>query len=69
MGRRFKGPAKQVQASDIPSDEDDNQEEDDWSIKAEGESNLGSGKIPEKKTILMSNIVPLMTDTNSGKIV
>ena len=49
MGRIFKGPSKQVQSSDIPSDEDDTQEEDGWSIKAKGGSNLGSGKIPDEE--------------------
>ena len=47
MGRRFKGPSKQFQTSDIPSDEDANQEEDGRSIKAGGGSNQDSGKIPE----------------------
>ena len=47
MGRRFKGPAKPVQTADITSDEDDNQEEDGRSVRAEGGSNLGSGKMPE----------------------
>ena len=49
MGRRFKCHAKQVQAFDIPSDEDDNWKEDDRSIKAKGGRNIGSGKIPNEE--------------------
>ena len=47
MGRRFKAPAKPVKTADISSDEDNNQEEDGRSAKAEGGSNQGYGKIPE----------------------
>ena len=49
MGRRFRGPAKQVQTFDIPSDEDENQEEYGKIIKAEKGSNLGSNKIPDEE--------------------
>ena len=47
MGRRFKGPAKPIQTADISSDEDDNQEKDGRSIRAEGGSYQGAGKIYE----------------------
>ena len=47
MGRRFKSPAKPVQTDDITSDEDDNQEEDGRSVRAEGGRNIGCCKMPE----------------------
>ena len=45
--RRFKGTAKPIQTANITSDEDDNQEKDDRSVRAEGGSNLYSCKISE----------------------
>ena len=42
IGRRFKGLAQPVQVDDISSEEDDNQEEDGWSIKPEDKNNQGS---------------------------
>ena len=38
MGRRFKGPTKPVQTSDISSDEDGNQEEDGRSVRMKAEA-------------------------------
>ena len=47
MGRRLKGLLKPAHNCVIFSNEEDNQKEDNKSVKAEGKSNLGSGKIPE----------------------
>ena len=44
LGRRFKGYPKQAQNYDIPSDEDNNQGEDDKSVKAGRGSNLCYGQ-------------------------
>ena len=48
MGRRFRGPVKRAQDLDIPSDEDDNQDEDGKSVKTE-RNNLCSEKFPDEE--------------------
>ena len=44
MGRRFKGLVKRALDFEVPSNEDDNQEEDDKSVKDEENNNQGSDK-------------------------
>ena len=44
MGRRFKGPVRRPLDFEFPLNEDDNQEEDDKSVKSEDNNNLGSGQ-------------------------
>ena len=65
MGRRFKSLAKPVQTTDITSDEDDNQEEDGRSVRAEGGSNLGSGKMPEDEDYSDEKYPPSDDNTSS----
>ena len=43
MVRRFKGPVRRALDFEVPLNEDGNQEEDDKSVKAEENNNLGSG--------------------------
>ena len=48
MGRRFRGPVKKARDFNIPSDEDDKQDEDSKSVKTE-RSNPGSNKCPDEE--------------------
>ena len=44
MGRRFRGPVKQVQELEVTADKDDETDEDDKSVNTEGKSNHGFDK-------------------------
>ena len=44
IGRRFKGRVRRVLDFEVPLNEDDNQEKDDESVKAEENNNLSSGQ-------------------------
>ena len=49
MGKRFRGPVKRAQDLDIPSNEDDNQDEDGKSVKTEKKINHGSDKFYDEE--------------------
>ena len=44
MSRRFKGPVRRALDFEVPLNEDDNQEEDEKSVKDEENNSLGSGR-------------------------